>query len=63
MKAKVFEAMNGTVQAPLVPGTKPRAVSLETALNQFLADEVKGEVRFITQSVCAMAGSQGSAIR
>jgi hypothetical protein len=67
MKAKVFEAMNGSIMAQERPGASSQAVPLETALNQFLSslDEVKkGQgVHFITQSECLMSQPRRHPIR
>ena len=67
MKAKVFEALNGSIMTQERPGASTQAVPLETALNQFLSslDEVKkGQgVHFITQSECLMSYRRGHAIR
>lgn len=66
MKAKVFEAMNGSIRVAATPG-KAQDVPLETALNQFLTslDEVKkGQgVHFITQSEYAVSHTSGDATR
>ena len=66
MKAKVFEAMNGSVRVAASLG-KAQDVPLETALNQFLTslDEVKkGQgVHFITQSECAVSHASGDTSR
>ena len=66
MKAKVFEAMNGSVRV-VATSSKAQDVPLETALNQFLTslDEVKkGQgVHFITQSECAVSLASGDASR
>jgi hypothetical protein len=55
MKAKVFVATGGMIKV------QEESASLETVLNQFLADVKK--VHFITQSECAVGHSFGSATR
>jgi len=55
MKAKVFVATGGMIKV------QEESESLETVLNQFLADVKK--VHFITQSECAVGHSFGSATR